>query len=59
MSMVKIGKVFLIFSLIIEIHVENIYAQKSRLIDSSIKKGIAFLNSSDNQDNLIMILPVI
>jgi hypothetical protein len=57
--MVKIGKFFLIFSLIIEIHVENIYAQKSRLIDSSIKKGIAFLNSSDNQDNLIMILPVI
>jgi hypothetical protein len=40
-------------------HFSKTYSQKIPSIDQSIKNGVAFLNSSKDQENLFMILPII
>lgn len=50
---------YLIFSWILVGHFNKTYSQKLPSIDHSIKRGVAFLNSSKDQENLIMILPLI
>ena len=50
---------YLFLSWILVGHFSKTYSQKIHSIDHSIKRGVAFLNSSKDQENLIMILPLI